>query len=281
MVSPNGPIASKARRAGEAIVALDRTAIVRALNGAPLTIEIADTADSTNSELLRRTAGGDDIHRRLLAAERQTAGRGRRGRGWLAVAGGSLTFSLGWRFEQHAGHLGGLPLAVGVALVRALDASGYRGIGLKWPNDLVHRWRKLGGILVESLGDAAGPTRTVVGVGLNVRIPASMREEIAAPVTDLGSIGGTAVADRNVLLARIAVALSQALQLYSDEGLAAFRAHWEQSDVLRGQPVQVLLPDGATVRGVAVGVDADGALLVERGGRRLRFANGEASVRRD
>lgn len=261
------------------MVPLDRQAIVHALNGAGPAIEVADTVDSTNSELLRRSAS-KDIHRYLLAAERQTAGRGRRGRGWLALAGGSLTFSLGWRFEQGAGHLGGLSLAVGVALVRALDASGYRGIGLKWPNDLVHRWRKLGGILIESSGNAAGPTRAVVGVGLNVHIPAAVQQEVAAPVTDLASIGAVARVDRNVLLARIAAELTKALELYSEAGFAAFHAQWDESDALRGQDLEVLLPDGSTVRGVAVGVDADGALLVERSGRRLRFINGEVSVRR-
>src|SRR5207245_9958148 len=107
---------------------------------------IVDQLDSTSSELLRR-ASRRDIHGAMLAAEWQTAGRGRRGRVWTAVAGGSLTFSLGWRFEQGAGFLAGLSLAVGVAVIRALEAAGFDGIALKWPNDLVHRHCKLGGIL--------------------------------------------------------------------------------------------------------------------------------------
>ena len=74
----------------------------------------------------------------VLAAEWQTAGRGRRGQPWTAVAGGSLTFSLGWRFEQGAGFLAGLSLAVGVAVMRALEAEGLAGVELKWPNDLIH-----------------------------------------------------------------------------------------------------------------------------------------------
>ncbi|HXX85962.1 MAG TPA: biotin--[acetyl-CoA-carboxylase] ligase [Casimicrobiaceae bacterium] len=249
------------------------------MNSAGLTIEVADSVDSTNSELLRRAAG-TDIHRHLLVAERQTAGRGRRGRGWSAVAGGSLTFSLGWRFEQGAERLGGLSLAAGVALARALDASGYHDIELKWPNDLVHRGRKLGGILTESSGSAPGPTRAVVGVGINVRIPAEIRREVAAPITDLASITETEAIDRNDLLARLAIELAMSLQTYSTDGFAAFRSQWRRRDALRDQSVQVLLPDGSTVLGVAVGVDADGALLIERGGRRLRFVNGEVSVRR-
>ena len=135
-----------------------------------IAVEVIDQVDSTSSELLRR-ASRRDIHGALLAAEWQTAGRGRRGRVWTAVAGGSLTFSLGWRFEQGAGFVAGLSLAVGVAVVRALEAEGLPGVELKWPNDLVYRHLKVGGILVELNGDALGPSTVVVGVGLNVRLP--------------------------------------------------------------------------------------------------------------
>ena len=279
MAGLGGPVASRSRRAMGAMVPLDRAAIARALNSAGLTIEVADTVDSTNSELLRR-AGGTHIHRHLLVAEWQTAGRGRRGRGWSAVAGGSLTFSLGWRFEQGAERLVGLSLAVGVALARVLDASGYHGIELKWPNDLVHEGRKLGGILIESSGDALGPIHAVVGVGLNVRLPAEIHREVGVPITDLTSIAETKAIDRNALLAHLAADLAIALESYSTEGFAAFRSQWRNRDALRDQRVQVLLPDGSTILGVAAGVDADGALLVERNGRRLRFVNGEVSVRR-
>ena len=237
-----------------------------------------DTIDSTSSELLRRAAS-TDIHRHLLAAQRQTAGRGRHGRRWYALAGGSLTFSLGWRFEHGAERLGGLSLAIGVALARALDALGYRGIELKWPNDLMHGGRKLGGVLVESTGSARGPTRAVVGVGLNVRIPASMHRQVAAPISDLASIDNVARLDRNVLLGRLAAALATSLARYSAEGFAAFHAEWDELDALRNQPVEVLLPDGRVLCGVAAGVDGDGALLVERSGQRVRCLSGEVSVR--
>ena len=261
----------------EATPFLDRAAIVRELGarGPKLTVEIADAIDSTNSELLRRVPR---VHRHLLAAEWQTAGRGRRGRAWTAVVGGSLTFSLGWRFEQGAGYLSGLSLAVGVAIARALEACGCAGVELKWPNDLVHRGSKLGGILIELSGDALGPSVVVIGVGLNVRLAQTARREIAQPVTDCAAIAGAI--DRNVLLARVAGELVLSLERYERDGFDAFRAEWQRRHALQRQPVDVSLPDGSVVPGTVVGVDADGALVLDRDGRRLRFITGEVSLRR-
>jgi len=259
---------------------LDRDSIAKALSpAATLAIEVADTIDSTSSALLRRSAG-EDIHRRLLAAECQTAGRGRRGRIWTSVAGGSIAFSLGWRFEQGAGHLAGLSLAVGVALARALEAEGFHGVALKWPNDLVYANRKLGGILIELSGDALGPSLAVIGVGLNVRLPASARRDISQAVTDLTSIARAREIDRNVLLAGIAAELTKLLERYAREGFAPFMAEWQRRHALHRKPVRVVLPDGSSARGEVVGVDADGALVLDDGRHRRRFVTGEVSLRR-
>lgn len=257
---------------------LDHAAIVRelAVHATPLQVEIVEQIDSTNSELLRRSPD-TGVHRLLLVAECQTAGRGRRGRQWRSIVGGSLTFSLGWRFEQGAGFLSGLPLAVGVAIVQALDASGCADVGLKWPNDLVHGRRKVGGILVELAGDALGPSLVVVGVGINVRLPEAVREDIAQPVTDLTAICGNV--DRNVLIARIGAAIAHALERYARDGFAVFREQWQRRHALSRETVDVLLPDGSVVRGDVAGVDVDGALLLDSGGQRLRFVNGEVSLR--
>jgi BirA family biotin operon repressor/biotin-[acetyl-CoA-carboxylase] ligase len=254
--------------------------IVAALGGRAddVAVEVVDTVDSTNSELLRR-APRSDIHRRLLVAELQTAGRGRRGRHWTAVAGGSLTFSLGWHFEQGAGFLAGLSLAVGVAVVRGLEAAGFSGIELKWPNDLVYGRRKLGGILIEVSGDSLGPSLTVIGVGINVALPAAARREIAQPVTDLATVASRPI-DRNTVLASIISALIDVLERYSSDGFAPFLMEWQRRHALQKKPVQVLLPDGGIARGDVVGVDAQGALVIDQQGRRLRFVTGEVSLRR-
>ena len=261
-----------------------RTALserIAARGGSPVTVEVVDQIDSTSSELLRR-AQKRDIHAVALAAEWQTSGRGRRGRTWTAIAGGSLTFSIGWGFEQGAGFLAGLSLAVGVAVARALEAEGFRGIALKWPNDIIHRHLKVGGILIEVNGDALGPSTTVVGVGLNVRLPAIARKDIAVPVTDLSSIAGRGAKDidRNHLLATLIAELAAVLDQYAKEGFAPFAAEWQHRHAYQGRPVTVLLPDGATVAGKVAGVDASGALVLADGPRRARFLSGEISLRR-
>jgi BirA family biotin operon repressor/biotin-[acetyl-CoA-carboxylase] ligase len=250
--------------------------------GAPsLAIEIVDQIESTSSELSRRSQRRD-IHGMIIAAEWQTAGRGRRGRSWTAVAGGSLTFSLGWKFEQGAGFLAGLSLAIGVAVVRALEAEGFAGIALKWPNDLVHRHHKLGGILIDINGDALGPSTTVIGVGLNVRLPANVRKDIPVAVTDLATVAGKKAppVNRNHVFARLLHQLTAVLQQYAAEGFAPFAAEWQHRHAYQGKMVKLLLPDGATVTGKVAGVDASGALVLADGPRRARFLSGEISLRR-
>ncbi|MCC7113129.1 MAG: biotin--[acetyl-CoA-carboxylase] ligase [Burkholderiales bacterium] len=246
-----------------------------------LQVEVSDQIDSTSSELLRR-APRRDIHGAVLAAEWQTAGRGRRGRTWTAVAGGSLTFSMGWRFEQGAGFLAGLSLAAGVAVVRALEKDGFNGIELKWPNDLVFRHHKIGGILIELNGDALGPSTVVVGVGLNVRMPRALRREIAQPVTDLTAVAGRGAPpiDRNRLLARLVAELSSMFSEYAQHGFAPIAAEWQQRHAYQGKPVKLVLPDGGAVKGTVAGVDASGALVLADGPRRSRFLSGELSLRR-
>ncbi len=250
-------------------------------DGVRLAVEVVDQVDSTSSELLRRSQRRD-IHGVVLAAEWQTAGRGRRGRTWTAIAGGSITFSIGWRFEQGAGYLAGLSLAVGVAVARALDAEGFRGIALKWPNDIIHRHMKIGGILIEVNGDALGPSNTVIGIGLNVRLPAAARKGIAGPVTDLASVAGRKAKDidRNRLLARLITEVAAALEYYGRAGFAPFSAEWQHRHAYQGKPVTLLLPDGASVAGKVAGVDASGALVLADGPRRARFLSGEISLRR-
>jgi len=140
---------------------------------------------------------------------------------------------------------------------------------------------KLGGILIELNGDALGPSTTVIGIGLNVRLPESIRKDITAPVTDLAKVmGKKGEVDRNLLLARLLTELAAVLDQYAHDGFAPFAAEWQHRHAYQGKPVRLLLPDGAVVHGKVAGVDASGALVLADGPRRARFLSGEISLRR-
>ncbi|MDR0770507.1 MAG: biotin--[acetyl-CoA-carboxylase] ligase [Burkholderiales bacterium] len=249
-----------------------------------LTLEWAEQIDSTSSELMRRIPR-HDIHGLALTTEWQSEGRGRRGRPWLGLPGGSLMFSLGWRFEQGAGFLAGMSLAMSVAVARALEKEGFTGIELKWPNDLVHRYHKLGGILVELNGDALGPSQAVIGVALNLVLPKTARGDIPQAVSDLASIKKD-LPSREALLARVLLEMASALADYAQRGFVAFAPEWQRRHTYQNKPVKLLLPDGQTVRGTVAGVDASGALVLAEGSevskdsRRGRYTAGEISLRR-
>ncbi|MBF6024986.1 bifunctional biotin--[acetyl-CoA-carboxylase] ligase/biotin operon repressor BirA [Lysobacter niastensis] len=244
------------------------------------TLEVAWTIDSTNSELLRRDppARGADV----LMAERQTGGRGRRGRVWTSPLAAHLYVSLSRQFGGGLARLGGLSLVAGIATVEALRGLGVAGASLKWPNDVVvsgpEGLRKLGGLLVEGGGEHAGPVRAVIGLGLNVCMPASAAPDIGQPWCDLASLSGTAPS-RNVVAAAVLEHLLMALDEFDGEGLAPFLPRYAALDALAGQAVRI---EGALSRdeGVALGLADDGALRVRlAGGGERNFHSGEVSVR--
>jgi BirA family biotin operon repressor/biotin-[acetyl-CoA-carboxylase] ligase len=240
-------------------------------------LELLDACASTNTLLLERARSGAPSGS-VIACELQSAGRGRRGNSWQSGLGGSLTFSLLWRFAQGATGLSGLSLAAGVAVARALASVGVADVQLKWPNDLLHAGRKLGGILIELHGDAPGPTAAVIGIGLNVRLPAVLRDAIAQPVTDVASVGND-VPQRNRLLASTLAELAQVLDLFAAHGFAPLRDEWTARHAHQGKAVTLASADGKTVVGRAEGVAEDGALLIETARGVERFVSGELSLR--
>ena len=240
-------------------------------------MELLETASSTNALMLERAAAGAQSGK-VLAAEWQSAGRGRAGRAWHAGLGGALVFSLLWRFGQGAGALSGLSLAVGVALARGLNALAGRRFGLKWPNDIVAGDGKVGGILIELTGDMLGPSTAVIGIGLNVRLSDSVRAAIDQPATDIESVVEDRV-DRNALLAGLLVELDRALTSFAADGFAPFRSEWEKYHAHQGRTVTMLLPDGRSERGKVRGVAEDGALVLDVRGGPKRFRSGEVSLR--
>lgn len=248
---------------------LDAAAIALAPNSA-LALEIVDQAESTNRALLAAPR-----HGRVLAAEWQSGGRGRMGRKWHGALGGSLLFSLAWTFPDGPAQLAGLPLAVGAAIARAIEAAGVVGIGLKWPNDLLLPAGKVGGILIEMQGDALGPAQVVIGIGLNLRLPDDALDQPAAALENAGL-----ALDRNALFGRILAELEATLVRFAAEGFAPLRAEWEAHHVWQGQSAEVHLPDGSRLPGVIAGVADDGSLRLSVDGQIRLIHSGDVSLRR-
>lgn len=253
-----------------------------------IAVEVVDEIGSTNSELLERARGGDSTPR-LLVARSQTAGRGRQGRTWWAEPDDSLTFSLAVPLAP--ADWSGLSLAAGLAVAEALAPEIGLELGLKWPNDLWLRagpgdetpGRKLGGILIETSvtagasanPGAAAPRLAVIGVGLNIRRPAAgtqdpqrYRSGFACVQERLPSASAPTV------LQRVAPALVQAALRFQHEGFAPLQPRYGPRDVLAARAVQV-----GEVHGRAMGVDAQGRLLVHTEAGLRTIASGEVSVR--
>lgn len=236
------------------------------LRGQLRELTVLRETDSTNSALMRLPAQRRHAH--ALLAEAQTRGRGRRQRSWHSPAGGNIYVSLGWRFSAPFGELATLPLVAAVCLCRALDRSGLQGHGIKWPNDVLVNGAKLAGILVETQAIGSGPVLAVIGIGLNVRMPASGSGDAVAvidrPWTDLASqfpperrsIG------RNELVALLLQELLPGLQSFEAEGFAAFHDEWRRRDLLVGHRLR-LEGNGGFRYGQALGVEDDGGLCVD------------------
>jgi BirA family transcriptional regulator, biotin operon repressor / biotin---[acetyl-CoA-carboxylase] ligase len=242
-------------------------------------VETAWTVDSTNSVLLARPNPPFGTCEVLLA-EYQTAGRGRRGRAWLAPPGGSICLSLSWAFREVPQDLGALGLVIGVCALRALRETGLEDARLKWPNDLVVEGRKLGGILIELRAESAGPASVVIGVGLNVALGAKVLEaigETGVSAIDLVT-AGLQQPSRNALAAALVTQFVRGLLVFEKEGLKSFAEEWRGADALRGRQIDVHTLDGIA-RGLARGIDLHGALVVETPHGVRRFISGDVTVR--
>lgn len=240
-------------------------------------LSVSSVVDSTNTRAMEGLKNNIN-HAAVYLAEQQTAGRGRRGRQWVSPFASNIYFSLVWQFSGGASVLGGLSLAVGVAVCRALKSLGIDSAGLKWPNDIICQGKKLGGILLEMHGDATGECQVVIGIGLNVAMPNSDAEDIDQPWTDLQHLLSDKLPKRNQVVAAIINELYEILPEYQSKGFGAYRSAWSELDVFADQQVMIMLGEQC-IFGRSVGVDEGGAiqLLTPEGVR--SFNGGEVSLR--
>ncbi|APV48511.1 biotin--[acetyl-CoA-carboxylase] ligase [Betaproteobacteria bacterium GR16-43] len=271
-------VPGKGYKLAEPIEFLDASVVAAAMGSSAsrVRLEIADEVDSTSSRLLARAAAGE-APGACLAAEWQSAGRGRRGRGWVGGLGGSILFSLLWRFERGVGQLAGLSLAAGLAVTRALRECGVERAQVKWPNDIVADFRKIGGILIESSGEMHGPSIAVIGIGLNYRLGDRLGE-IDQPAVDIVGASAGGARSRNEVLASVLSHLVRVLDDFEREGFTPLRDEWRSLHAYEGRRVRVAPPNETAYEADVTGVGEDGALLVTAQGRVVRLASAELTA---
>ena len=257
-----------------------RSALPINVQGGLADLEIAWSLDSTNSELLRRDPPARGCA--VLLAERQTGGRGRRGRAWASPLAAHVYLSLARRFDGGLTRLGGLSLVAGVAACEALRVLGFDEVGLKWPNDLVvvdgTGLRKLGGLLVEGGGEVPGAARAGLGIGLNVRLPPQGGDAIDQPWAELTGLS-TQPPSRNAVVAALLVQLLPALDAFDAHGLAPFLPRYAALDALAGRAITVHAAT-TTWPATALGVADDGAVRVrDADGKEHLVHAGDVSLR--
>lgn len=251
-------------------------------------LSLAFSVDSTNIAMMQRVEMKDALSGSVMFAEQQTAGRGRRGRSWVSPLGRNIYCSIVWRFATGAAALSGLSLAVGVASVKALESLGYQGVELKWPNDLLWQGRKLGGILLEMSGDAAGPCHVVVGIGLNLTMSEivnqssgkpDMTSDISQDWVDLREIGQFQVVDKNAVAAALLDQLLPMLDEFESLGFSYYLPQWQARDAFIDRDVEIHLSDEQVISGCYKGVATDGGLIVQTAEGEQRLHGGEISLR--
>ena len=213
----------------------------------------------------------------ICITEMQGAGRGRRGREWLSPPAGNFYGSVGWIFNDGFSVIEGLSLAVGVAIIKAMESVGASDLELKWPNDVLHQGKKIAGILIEMTGEVGGACQVVVGVGVNLQLPEVIKQQITQPVTDLYSICGHAV-DRQIITAEIISEIISLLSDYDKTGFSKWQNEWLRYDAFKNKPILITgMQD--PLHGIARGVDEHGNLLLETEGEMMKVYGGEVSLR--
>lgn len=244
-------------------------------------IKLFDQINSTNTYLLELAQDlpldkHNEIH--VCLAEQQLKGKGRLGRQWVSPFGANLYLSMLYSFAKDISDIAGLGLVIATTITDTLESLGIKDLGLKWPNDVLWQKRKLAGVLIEISSEAYGISNAVIGIGLNVAMPAHAGALINQPWVDLYSITNE-LQDRNQLAGLLINNLVKNLMLFQQNGITEFMQKWRCLDICINQPVCVITPNNK-VYGIAKGVDANGRLRLEnKSGKILVFSSGEISLR--
>jgi len=275
-------------------------------------IEIVDETGSTNADVMaqlkelprdrlsgmsgmspsRSTPNATHSTPFVRVAYSQTAGRGRRGRAWIAQPGNALLFSTACVLPRPLEGLAGLSLAVGTGVLDALNGlplTASARLALKWPNDILLDDGKLAGILIETAWHTPQASAVAIGIGINLHGAAELaaqldealrRHEVLVPGSGPASLS-RAWPDANLTdtLAAVLNALDATLARFAADGFRPFRQAWLAAHAYAGREV-VLLEQGVEVaRGLAAGIDDNGQLQIDTPNGMRTAVTGDVSLR--
>ena len=244
--------------------------------GRPL--EVVAEIGSTNDAVMAAGRAGKAEGLTILA-DRQTAGRGRRGRPWASPAGVGLYTSVLLRPQQSPARLPLLTLVAGLGVAEAIEEIAGVAARLKWPNDVLVEGRKVAGILAETASADGEVGYVVIGIGINVnRAPQDLPQGLVPVATSLALATGRPI-PRGELAAALYNALDRWYLVFRQGRIESILAAGRERSATLGRPVDVLA-DEEGWQGVAVDLDADGALLVrEESGEIRRVIASDVSIR--
>lgn len=277
---PHSAVSGKGYRLEKPLELLDKNKMLASVEESTRSLirslEVFDQISSTNTYLsqcaLENAPSGS-----VCFAEQQTAGKGRRGRQWVSPFGSNIYMSILWRFQASPMAISGLSLAIGVAVIRALNSHYEYIFELKWPNDIYCQGKKLGGILVEVSGESEGPCAAVIGLGLNIYLPETEATEIAQQWTDLTQITGQQRHNRNALAATLLKQLLLIVAEFEERGITAYLDEWREYDCLKDKPATLFIGQHS-YEGIVQGIDDQGLLLLAKpDGSTWAYASGEVS----
>lgn len=239
-------------------------------------IQVFDEIDSTNLESLRQIKAGK-TGTRLIIADAQTAGRGRRDRPWISPAGSGIYLSLTRTFGNEVNALQCLSLVAALSVLGAAETLGASGLQLKWPNDVLVGRNKLAGILLE-LQTADSEKYLVIGIGLNLSLSTEARALINQPVTDLATVlddGEQAdCPDASIVAVAIVNQLIINIIRFEEQGFSPFMKMWNFHDRYLNHAI-VIQAGNSRTRGKSLGVDENAALILQTASGRELITGGE------
>lgn len=250
---------------------LSKSIIAKNLQKTAIQVQVLDNCTSTNQHLLQEIKKTPNIHGHAVLANWQTQGRGRQNSSWQTFIGGSLPLSLAWSFKCTQAELGALPLVIAVAAWKVLQSLNVPA-KVKWPNDIMIEHAKLGGILINSLPSPSG-SMAIIGIGINLKAPTLSEQPTSGiwdylPSCSINSLAGLLLLEFNHALIR-----------FEERGFSAFTEEYQQAHRDHLQEVTLWQNQKVLAQGRVIGVDDQGALLLDTETGLQRFINGQISLR--